>query len=110
MTEIARTHAGGDDQEIVFECLNAQSRANRLNCASSQIDAFNLGQQNAEVLLLCFKLTDRRRNLRSRQNRCRDLIQERLKNMAVTPVDQQNLDIRSLEFAGSRHALKTSIH
>ncbi len=47
MTEIARTHSGGDEQEVVFEFLVANARANGLDGASSEIDALNLGQQNA---------------------------------------------------------------
>src|SRR6476620_4131376 len=61
MTEIARTHSGGDHQEVVFEFSTANPRANSLDGASSEGDALNLRQQHAEVLLFRLKLTDRRR-------------------------------------------------
>src|SRR6202043_1812986 len=57
MTEITRTHSGGDHQEIVFEFLVANARANGLDGTSSEIDALDLGQQHAEVLLLRLELT-----------------------------------------------------
>src|SRR6202035_2734928 len=87
MAEIARTHSGGDHQEVVLECSTANPRANSLNGASSHVDALNLGQQYAEILLFGLKLTDRCRYLGRRQNSGGDLIQERLKNMVVSPVN-----------------------
>ena len=87
MTEIARTHSGGDHQEVVLEFSTANPRANSLDGASSEIDALNLRQQHAEVLLFRLELTDRRRYLGWRQNSGGDLVQERLKDMVITPVD-----------------------
>ena len=87
MTEIARTHSGGDHQEVVLEFSTANPRANNLDGASSEIDAPDLGQQHAEVLLFRLKLTDRRRYLGWRQNGGGDLVQQRLEDMVITPVD-----------------------
>jgi hypothetical protein len=74
---------------------------------STEVDAFNLGQQHAKVFLLRLELPDRRRYLGWRQDCGGDLVQERLENMVVTPVDQQNLDIGSLERARCRNACKS---
>src|SRR6266480_3335203 len=79
MTEIARTHSGRDHQEVILEFSTANPRASNLDGASSEIDAPNLRQQHAEVLLFRFKLTDWRRYLGWRQNSGGDLVQERLK-------------------------------
>ena len=99
MTEIARTHSGGDHQEVVLEFSTANPRANGLDGARPEIDALNLSQQYAEVLLFRLELPDRRRYLGRRQNSGGDLVQERLKDMVITPVDQRDLDIGSLERA-----------
>ena len=87
MTEIARTHSGGDHQEVVLELSTANPRANNLDGASSKVDALNLGEQHAKVFLFRLELTDRRRYLGWRQNSGGDLVQERLKDMVITPVD-----------------------
>ena len=73
-----------------------------------EIDALNLSQQHAEVLLFRLKLTDRRRYLGGRQNGGGDLVQERLKDMVITPVDQRDLDIGSLERPCCRDAGETA--
>src|SRR6476620_795600 len=61
MTEIARTHSGGDHQEVVLEFSTANPRANDLDVASSKVDALNLSQHYAEVPLFRLELPDRRR-------------------------------------------------
>jgi hypothetical protein len=83
MTEIARTHSGGDHQEVVLEFSRTYSWAIYIDGPSSQVDALNLGPQYAEVLLFRFKLPDRRRYLGGGQNSGGDLIQERLENMMI---------------------------
>src|SRR6266478_9886211 len=108
MTEIARVHSGGDHQEVVLELSTANPRADGLDGASSQVDALNLGQQHAEVFLFRLKLSDRRRNLGWRQNSGGDLVQERLKDMVITPVDKRYFDIGSLERPCCRDAGETA--
>jgi len=108
MTEIARTHSGGDHQEVVFELSTANPRANGLDGARSRIDTLDLGQQHAEVLLFRLELPDRRRYLGRRQHGGGDLVQERLKDMVITPVDQRYFDIGSLERPCCRDAGKSA--
>jgi hypothetical protein len=104
MTEIAWTHSGSDHQEVVLEFSTADPRASDLNSAGSEVDAFDLGQQHAEVLLFRFQLPDRRSYLRWRQDGGGDLIKQRLKDMMIAPVDQCDLDVGSLERACRSHA------
>src|SRR5277367_517542 len=108
MTEIARSHSSGDHQEVVLELSTANSRANCLDDASSQVDALNLRQQHAEVLLFRLKLSDWRRYLGWRQNGSRDLVKERLENVMIAPVDQRDLDVRSLKRPCCRDAGETA--
>src|ERR1700692_4454296 len=108
MTEIARTHSGRDHQEVVLEFSTANPRANGLDGASSKVDALNLRQQHAEVFLFRLELPDRRRYLGWRQNSGGDLVQERLKDMVIAPVDQRDFDIGSLERTCGRDAGETA--
>jgi hypothetical protein len=86
MTEIARDHSAGDNEEIVFECLTTQSRTNQLDSALSSIDSLDLSQKHSKVLLFRLKLTDWRGYLGRRQDSCGDLVQKRLKNMVIAPI------------------------
>src|SRR5258708_27783608 len=108
MTEIARTHSGRDHKEVVLEFSTANPRANDLDGARPQVDALDLSQQHAEVLLFRLELPDRRRYLGSCQNSGGDLIQERLKDMVVTPVDQRYFDVGFLERPCRRDAGETA--
>src|SRR5258708_24718695 len=108
MTEIARMHSGRDYQEVVLEFSTTNPRANGLDGARPQVDALNLRQQYAEVLLFRLELPDRRRYLGGRQDSSGDLVQERLKDMVITPVDQRYFDIGSLERPCCRDAGETA--
>ncbi|MGY4421043.1 hypothetical protein ACVWY2_003492 [Bradyrhizobium sp. JR6.1] len=93
MAEITRTHSGGDDQEVVIEFLAANAWARDLDGTCAEIDALDLRQQHAEVLLFRLELADRGRDLGGRQNSRGDLVQQRLKDMVIAPVDQRDLDV-----------------
>src|SRR5580704_15610730 len=97
MAEIAGTHSGRDHQEVVLELSTANSGANGLDGARPRVDALDLGQQHGEIFLLCLELPDRRRDLGWRQNSGGDLVEERLKNMMIAPIDQRDVDVGSLQ-------------
>jgi hypothetical protein len=108
MTEIARTHTGGDHQEVIRERSVANPRTSNVDEASSEIDALNLRQRHAEILLFRLELPDRRRYLGRRQNSGGDLVQERLKDMVITPIDQRYFDFGSLQCPRCRDARETA--
>src|SRR5262249_38213890 len=109
-TEIARAHSGRDHQEVELEFSNANPRASDLDGTKSQVDAPNLGQQHAEVLLPRLQLPDRSRYFGWRQDSGGDLVEERLKDMVVTSVDQRDLHVSSLECARCGDACKSRTH
>ena len=97
MAEIARLHAGGHDQKIVFEFSVANAGANHLDDASRGVDVLDLGQQHADIFLLRLELANRRGDLGRRQHGGRDLIQKRLEDVVIAPVKEQDVDIGSLQ-------------
>ena len=61
--------------------------------AGSKVDAGHLRQEYADVSLLHLKLTDWRSDLSRREDSRCHLIEQRLKNVVVAPIDQDELDI-----------------
>src|SRR5262249_39157683 len=90
--EIAGAHAGRDHQIIERDLADAHARGVRLDRAGSNVNAGDLREEYADVSLLCLELTDRRRDLGRREDRRGHLIEQRLKYVVVTPVDQYDLD------------------
>ena len=64
-----------------------------VNGSGSQIDADNFGQHHGNILLLRFKLPNRRSYLRRRKDRGRHLIQKWLENVMVAPIDHDDFGI-----------------
>jgi len=63
VTEIARTHPGGDYQEVVLQCSTANPRTISHDDPSPEIYASHLPQQYSEVTLFRPELADWRRYL-----------------------------------------------
>ena len=93
MTEIARLHAGGDHQIVKAYFLDPDARTIGVNGSGSQIDADNFAQDHRNILLLRFKLPNRRRNLGRRKDRRRHLIQKRLENVMIAPINHDDFGI-----------------
>src|ERR1700678_3062804 len=73
--------------------LNSDARTIGVNGSRSQIDADNFSQEHRNILLLRFKLSNRRRHLRRRKDRGRHLIQEWLEDVMVPTIDHEDLGI-----------------
>jgi hypothetical protein len=54
------------------------------------------------------QLTNRRSYVGRSENRCRDLIQKGLKNVVVSPIYQNDIDIRAFQSAGGGNATEPS--
>src|SRR5262249_42534377 len=75
------------------DLADAHARGVRLDRAGSNVNAGDLREEYADVSLLCLELTDRRRDLGRREDRRGHLIEQRLKYVVGTPVDQYDLDV-----------------
>src|SRR5262249_6633827 len=91
--EVARAHAGRDHQIIERDLADPRARGGRLNRAGGNINAGDLRQEDADVSLLRLELADRRGDLGGREDGGCHLIEQRLKNVVVAAIDQDDLDI-----------------
>ena len=78
----------GDDQRVVFEA-GAVGEHDPL-CNRIEID--NLTQKHAGIFLAAEHASQRSCNFSGRQRAGRDLIQQRLKEVIVPPVNQRHID------------------
>src|SRR5262249_12260907 len=86
--EVVGAHAGRDHQIIESNLAYTRAGEGRLNRAGSNVNAVDLSQDYADIPLFGLKLTDGRSDLGGREDCRRHLIEQRLKYVVVTPVDQ----------------------
>src|SRR6516164_2757059 len=91
--EVARAHAGRDQQIVVGDLADAHARGRCLDGAGNNIDAGDLRQEHAEVSLLDLELSDRRRDIGGREHCRRHLIEQWLEYVVVAAIDQDDIDI-----------------
>ena len=65
-----------------------------------RIDPCRFGQQHADVFLMAKHPTNWRCDIARRQGRRGDLIQQRLKQMVVVPIEERDADRRAVQRAG----------
>jgi hypothetical protein len=75
-----------------------------------QVDALDLGQEHADVLLFAHDGSDRNSDLARRQARHRDLVEQRLKQVVVLPVDQGDVDIGLGQRTSTRQAAESTAY
>jgi hypothetical protein len=83
----------GDHQIIERNLADAGAWGGGLNRAGSNIDAGDLRQKDCDVSLLRLELTDWRSDFGGREDGGCHLIEQRLKNVVVAPIDHDDLDI-----------------
>jgi len=93
--EIVRLHAGRDQEEIERKGAGDAFGARDSQHSASQIHAGDLAQQDIEICLADRELTKRRGNLGGRQHSRRHLVQQRLKDMVIAPIDEQYVRLAS---------------
>lgn len=87
MTEIGRARSGGDNQTVVRNGTITQAGANG---ACTAIDSLDAAQCHAGVPLATQNPADRHCNVRRRQRRDDDLIEQRLKEMEAALVGHRD--------------------
>ena len=75
--------------------------------ATLVIDALDAIEQHAGARVLFYDRAHRSRDIRRRQAGSRDLVEQRLKQMVVLPVDQGNIDGMAREFGARCETGKT---
>ena len=91
VAEVRVRRAGRHD-----EVIERERPVVKLDLVLRDVHAGDLGEQHAYVALAAQYRADRPRDVRRRQARGRDLVQERLKQVVVVPVDEREVrrDVR----------------
>jgi hypothetical protein len=103
MAEIRLTRPRGHDQAVVGDLCAAVERVHHER-AGADVDIHHLAQQHRGVRLVAEDVASRRRDLTLRQDVRRHLVEERLEEVMVGPVDDRHLDIRSPQGLGGEQA------
>ena len=99
VAEVVRAAARRDDEVVVLELAVAQDHQ-----PARGVDRGRLGEPDAEVALLSQNPADRRRDVAGREPGGRDLIEQRLEDVMVVPVDERDVDRRLRERLGGAQA------
>ena len=91
--EVRLVGAGRDDQAVVRDLHLVHAQPLGLHHLAVEIEAVDLGQLDLHVLVLAQHVTQRWRDLPGRQDAGGHLVQERLEQVVVAPVDQRDLDV-----------------
>jgi hypothetical protein len=92
MPEVRLACAGGDDQTVVRDVAAQTDRIDR-HAASIEIDIDHFAEDNARVPLVAQNVTDRPGDVPLGQNSCRELMQQRLNQVVIRPVDDGDIDV-----------------
>jgi hypothetical protein len=77
--------------------MSSGRRVGHVDRARAQIDGRDFCKHHREIRLLLLDLTNRRRDLGGCQNRGRHLVEKRLKDVMIAPIDQNHLGIASFQ-------------
>jgi len=86
MSKIVFARPGGDDQQVVRDAAIADQHT-----ATRRVDAGNRPEDHMGIRLRCENAADRRGDVGGRQGRSRHLVQKRLEQMVVAPVDHGHI-------------------
>jgi hypothetical protein len=89
VAEVGVAGAGREDQEVVVELAVREPDA-----APIGVDADDVGEQDSGVALVAEDRPDRIRDVSGRERGGRDLVEQRLKEVMVAPVDHGHADGR----------------
>ena len=95
MPEVRVARAGRNDQIVVGQ-LGA---ARQYGDAPLRVDLLHLGHQDFRILLLAEKPPNGRGDVRRRERRGRDLIQQRLEDVMIRTIDDCDVSVRVAELA-----------
>jgi hypothetical protein len=95
VAEIAWPHPSGYHQIIERYFFVSKYGAQSFERAGAQIHAGNFGHHYEKVLLLVSELPNWRGDFRRRENGGRCLVEQRLEDVMISPVDQNDFGIAS---------------
>ncbi len=103
--EVVVAHAGGDDQDVVGKLA-----ARRQDAAAGDVESGHVFEQDARVPAPLQDRPEGRGDVRGREGTRRHLIEKRLEEMEIPPVENGDLDRERPEAAGRVQAAETPAH
>ena len=110
MAEIGLIDAGCDDQTVVRDLAGGQAENVDVHDAPVEIKTGDLGQLYLYVLVSSDHMPQRRGDLARRDHAGRDLVQERLKQVVVAPINQRDVDLLAGQGTRGGQASEASAH
>ena len=104
MAEVGLADPGGHDQAVVGDLEGLDADDAGVHDPAVKVEPGDLGQLDADVLVLAEHVADGRRDLAGRDHARRHLVQERLEQVVVAPVDHGHVDVLAGQEAGRRQA------
>ena len=90
--EVGLARAGGDDQAVVRD-FASPSNALHGEAAGVEIDADDLAEDDGRVPLVPQDVANRRRDVAFGEDSRRELVEQRLEQVVVRPVDHRDVDV-----------------
>ena len=106
--EVAVRRAGRHDQRVVAERDRLAVRGERVRLAGVEVEAGDVGEQHARVGLAAEDAAQRRGDLALGEDAGRHLVEQRLEQVVVRPVDERDLDGRAAERLGGVQAAEAA--
>jgi hypothetical protein len=94
--EVALVNAGREHEEIVRNASRA-IRGFENDAAAPDVDACDVAKEHRRIPLPAQQGAKGRRDVRGRQERCRHLVQQRLKEVVIGPIDDGDPNGRALQ-------------
>ena len=108
--EIGLPDAGGQDEVVVAELDLLAERAPRQHPPPGRVQAGRLGDDELDVAVLGQQLAQRRGDLTLGQDAGRALVQHRLEQVMLGPVDEGHLDRRARQHPGGEQPREAAAH
>ena len=105
VAEVGLGHTGGDDEAVIGD-LEGPEVGGRggMHHPPVEVEPRHLGELDPDVLVAPDDVPDRRRDLAWREHARGNLVQQRLEQVVVAPVDQRHVDGSVGEIPGCRQA------
>ncbi len=104
MAEVGLAGPGGHDQAVIGVLDGHPVRQVGMDHPLVEIEAVDLGQLHGHVLLAAHDVAQRGGDLSGRQHPGRRLVEQRLEQVVVAPVDQGHIDGLTAEVPGGGQA------
>ena len=110
VTEVRLPCAGRDDEAVVRNLERVVQRARSVHDPALEIEAGDLRHLDADPRQPPQHVPQRRRDVAGRKHAGRDLVEQRLEQMVIAPIDERHVDIGVAEQPGRGKTAEAAAH